>query len=559
MKKTSIVIILLFVLLYVLPLGVRPMVVPDEVRYAEISREMITSGDWIVPRLNGVRYFEKPILGYWLNSVSMVIFGENAFAIRFPSAMAVGISALMIFLLVRRFSGRRSGEQTSGIFTDHSAGILAAAMFLTCFEVFAVGVFSVLDSMLSMFITGAMVSFFLAHMENNPRKKTGFLALFGAFCGLAFLTKGFLAFAVPVIAILPFMLWERQWKELFRIVWVPIIAAVLISLPWCVMIHLKEGDFWHYFFWIEHIKRFTANDAQHSEPFWFYVPMIAGGALPWTILLPAAFSGMKNTRSDHRLIRFAICWFLFPFLFFSVSKGKLGTYILPCFPPFVILMTLGVLNYFERGKKKAFTISVSAFAGVTGILALALIVNQMTGFPGVRAYGSGETWKWILGTAGLLTWTGLMIFAVRKTAFQNKLTVYCAAPVILIFISHFIIPQVTAVRKAPGEFLLRHSDKIRSDTIIVSYDDPVRAVCWFYKRDNVYLLMGGGEPEYGLSYDDSKHRLLNAGQFGKLVDENSGKNRVVLISKAKDYKRFRHLIPKSVSEDNNRGFVFVRF
>ena len=150
MKEAYVAVIGIFLLLYILPLGIRPIIIPDESRYAEIPREMIASGDWIVPTLNGLKYFEKPVLGYWLNAVSIKLFGENAFAVRFPSAAATGISAFMIFLLVRRFTG------------ENFSATLAALIFLTSFEVYGVGTFNVLDSILAMFITVSMTSFFFA-------------------------------------------------------------------------------------------------------------------------------------------------------------------------------------------------------------------------------------------------------------------------------------------------------------------------------------------------------------------------------------------------------------
>lgn len=100
-----------YILLYIVPLGVRPVIIPDEARYAEIPREMLASGDWVVPRLDGIRYFEKPVLGYWLGAGAIALFGENAFAMRFPSALATGFSALLLFILVRRFWG---GDPVSG-------------------------------------------------------------------------------------------------------------------------------------------------------------------------------------------------------------------------------------------------------------------------------------------------------------------------------------------------------------------------------------------------------------------------------------------------------------
>ena len=107
-KKVTLIVFILFLLIYIVPLNVRPLVIPDETRYAEIGREMVETGDWIAPRLDGLRYFEKPVLGHWLNALSIKMLGENAFAVRLPSALAAGLSAMMLFFLVRRFAGDAS-------------------------------------------------------------------------------------------------------------------------------------------------------------------------------------------------------------------------------------------------------------------------------------------------------------------------------------------------------------------------------------------------------------------------------------------------------------------
>ncbi|MBW2117280.1 MAG: phospholipid carrier-dependent glycosyltransferase [Deltaproteobacteria bacterium] len=548
MRKSSFAVIALFLLLYILPLGVRPIIIPDEARYAEIPREMIVSGDWVVPHLNGLRYFEKPVLGYWLNAAAISMFGENAFAIRFPSAMAVGISALMLFGLVRRFAGM------------YSAGIFAAALFLICLEVFGVGTFCVLDSIFSMFLTAAMVSFFFAYMADRAGKRIVLLALSGAFFGLSFLAKGFIAFAVPVVVILPFLIWEGRWKELFRLPWVPIVTALIVAFPWAVLIHHREPDFWHYFFWIEHVKRFMSDHPQHPEAFWYFVPMLIGGALPWTALLPSVVQGINKTHLKGPLVRFAICWLIFPFLFFSASHGKLATYILPCFPPFAILVTIGLLKYLEGERKRAFNIGASFLAVMVALFALILIVSQATDFPGVRAYGPSETWKLVLGIIGLMTWSILLAFARRLSDSRTKLAFFCAAPVLFMFVSQFILPDQFIKRKAPGEFLLRHSDRIHRDTILVSGNSPLHATCWFYKRSDVFLIRSGGEMSYGLDHDELKrHRLLSVEQFRDLINKNSGKKRVVLITDTKHYAEQKIKLPEPAFEDINGRFVFAQF
>jgi len=547
-KKSYLVIPGLFLLIYLVPLGVRPIIIPDEFRYAEIAREMISSGDWVVPQLNGLRYFEKPVLGSWLNALAISLFGENAFAIRFPSAMAAGISALLIFLLVQHFA------------EGYSAGIFAAAVFLTSQEVFGVGTCSVLDTVLTLFVTGSMVSFFFAYRENRPGRKMGLLILVGILCGLAFLTKGFVAFAIPAVAVVPFLIWERRWRELFRLPWVPILAALVVVLPWTVLIHHREPDFWHYFFWTEHIRRFLSpHNSQHSEAFWYFIPVLVGAALPWTVLLPAAVSGVGRARLHHAFIRFAICWFLFPFLFFSFSSGKLATYILPCFPPLAVLMAVGLRYYFEEGKKRAFSGGVLLLAVLIGLASLTLVVSQIAGFPGLVAYGPAETWKWVLGAFGFLAWSALLVLAFKSSDFRRKLGCFCAAPLLFMFVASFLMPDQVKQRIAPGEFLLDHADRIRPDTVIVSDKHLVAAVCWCYKRNDVYLFDAAGELSYGLNYQEARRRLLTVDQLQDLITKASPTGCVILIITQKRYLKYRHLLPKPVFADLDGYFVFAPF
>ena len=543
-----------FLLFYILPLGFRPIIIPDESRYAEIPREMIASGDWIVPHLNGLRYFEKPVLGYWLNALSIKMFGENAFAVRFPSAMTIGISAIIIFFLMRRFAGQRSLE------------IITPIIFLTFLEVYGVGTFNVLDSMLAMFVTAAMTSFFFAYTaDTSSKKKQGFLLLFGVFCGLAFLTKGFLAFVVPVVTIVPFMIWERRFKEIFIIPWLPILAAVLVALPWAIMIYHKEPDFWQFFIWNEHIKRFMSENAQHGQSFMYFFLLLPAAALPWTFLFPAVILGLKKTGIKKSIVRYAICWFLFPLLFFSISKGKLLTYILPCFPPLAILISIGLYQYFETGGKKAFNAGGRSLALLVAGVAVVLMVVQCIGFKGFKPYL--QNWKWVLSVAGLITFTYPLLAACRKIEYKKKIMLYALSPIFLVYSTHFVLPDVTLQHKTPGKFLLRYSKMVHPDTILVSDEDQVRAVCWFYKRNDVYLLAGGGELMYGLKYVDSKDRLLTIDRFNTLVKRYPG--RIVAVFNFRKYQSLKGKLPKPLFLETNvkntidimpkDGFVFAKY
>jgi 4-amino-4-deoxy-L-arabinose transferase len=314
-KRYILLLLSFFLLAYILPLGVRDLVVPDETRYGEIPREMIAGGEWISPHLNGLRYFEKPVMGYWVHAGALLLFGENNFAVRLPSALSVGLSALLIFVLARYVS--RSEDEDAGF-----APTLAVLIFLSCFEVFGVGNTAVLASLFSFFLTATITAFFFA-TESSPRsaREKGFLFLAGLSCGLSFLTKGFLGFAVPVLAVAPYLVWQRRYADLLRMSWLPILTAIVVSLPWSIAIHLREPDFWRYFFWNEHIRRFMADNAQHKESFWFFFLTAPGMFVPWVFMVPAAVPGIKTRLFEQgapgRLLKFCLCWLVLPFLFFS--------------------------------------------------------------------------------------------------------------------------------------------------------------------------------------------------------------------------------------------------
>ena len=547
MKRVSIALFLLFAFVYTLPLGFRPLTIPDETRYGEIPREMLTSEDWVVPRLDGLRYFEKPVFGYWANAVSMIAFGENAFALRIPSALSVIISALMIFLLVRRFS--RGGP----------TAFLAPAIFLTCPIVLAIGHINLLDSLLSMLLTGSLVCFFFAHMAENWRRKTLFLALMGIFCGLAFLTKGFLAFAVPVLTVAPFLVWEGRYKDLFRIPWIPMLTALVIVLPWSLMIHFREGDFWNYFFWTEHVARFVNPvRGQHPKPLWYFLPVLVGGALPWVIQSPAALPRVLKFEMKNPLIRFAVCWLLFPFLFFSICSGKLIPYILPCFPPLTIVFAIGLVAYFEAGKKRAFSVAAWVLAILCGLGGLFLLLSGLNTYETIRIYDADEAGKWLLGSLGMFLWASLVIGSTRTKDYRKKLVFYSTGILVFFIMANFAVPNIAMDRRTPGNLLQRNLSRVTPDTILVSNDNVIRAVCWFFKRDDVKMVEKTGELTYGLKHDDNKPgKFLSDDALTEMIRENTGKRSVILVLIKDHFENYKDRLPAPSFTDTDNHFVFA--
>lgn len=543
MKFLYLLLVTVFLFLYIVPLGVRPLLVPDECRYAEISREMVQSGDYVVPHLTGLRYFEKPVLGYWLNAASLKLFGENEFAVRFASAAATGLSALLLLLLVRRFAG------------GNFAGISAAMIFLTCFEVLGVGVFSVIDSMLGFFITAGMVCFFYAYSTFNMMwRKTAFLVFCGFFWGCAFLTKGFIALVIPVVAIMPFLIWEKNWKAILRAPWVPLIAFVLTVLPWAILIWQREPDFWHYFFWEEHVKRFVGENAQHKESFFYFFMFFPLAAMPWSFLTPTAWKGFKNN-IEKPIVKFAICWFLFPFLFFSFSKGKLLTYILPCFVPFALMLAIGFTNRNDPKTDTDFKAGALVAMAFFMILAVSLSIFMVADFSFFKSYAfNGNGW---IVNLSLLVCLLVMGIAIVSSGMRKKVILYAIAPLVFMFCANFAYPDIVIRKQAPGNFLMRHSDKNRPDTILVADLKPLQAVCWFYKRDDVYLIGAAGELSYGLQYEDASYRYLDVEKLNELIIQNHG--RVVLVAEWDHFKKWQPELPVPQFLDQNGEFVFSVF
>jgi 4-amino-4-deoxy-L-arabinose transferase len=560
-KKYALLLLAVYLLVYILPLGQRAPMIPDELRYAEIPREMITTGDWVSPHLNGLRYFEKPVLGYWVTGISMQLFGENAFAMRLPSALSAGLSALSVFLLLARFTGRR--------FT----ALNAATIYLSMLGVYLIGTVNILDSLFSFLLTAAFVSFYFSHCEREPGKRLVYLLLLGVFCGAAFLAKGFLAFALLGAVIGPFVIWQGRWQELFSRGWIALAAALVVIAPWAVMVHLQEPDYWRYFFWEEHVKRFASDDAQHGEPFWFYLMYLPLLTLPWITQLPVAALQIARQKifaaaaagqgSDGELLRYTLLWLLMPFLLFSIANGKLPTYVLPCLPPLAVLLTIGIENYLggdnatpaKTGNIKVTTYNVANVSLATFflVIALALLLIQ-TGVVGKPVWAESESWKWIALATAFFVGGVLLLFTVKQQPVIRRLLLQASSIVAILVVINIGLPQRTMQSKMPGDFLLAHKDKLTADTILLSDDIMIHAVNWYYHRTDVYMT-GAGESKHGLSFADSSHRLIEGEALKNFISSHLGKDSMVLVHHSDADEKMQKIMPPQAQQYRWGRFV----
>lgn len=560
-------ILFFFTFVYLLPLGARPLLVPDESRYAEVSREMVASGNWVVPYLNGVKYYEKPIMGYWVHAIFQKGLGESNFSVRLPSAISTGLTALIIYSLLANMLGR----QDSRVY-------LAPLVFLSSFGIFGIGTIAVLDNLLNFFLTSSVVLFFLAtEKKNSPPTEKLLLLLSGVAVGCAFLTKGFLAFVVPIITVTPYLLWQRRGKEILRLFWIPTLAAVAISLPWAIKIHLNDPEFWDFFFWHEHIKRFFSDNAQHHEPFWYFFFTIIPLFLPWIFLVPSACYGLlkdyKRNEAISRIIALCLCWLILPFLFFSFSKGKLATYILPCFPPLVILTSIGLYSSVKKVNKfLRVGISIIIFLTIIGLLSIvgSQILNlNIVSLPEVILKHNPESlrysessWKPILILISLSVMVFFCTLAIRCKEGEKTLVFIAISPLLLMMTTCLALPDLTLKVKAPGVLLEKEAGNIPEDAIILSDSETVAAACWYLKRNDLFLIGSGGELNYGLEKEakEGKLRRLSYPVIQQLLATNKKKT-IVLILRTNRWWRYMHAFAKPVEfiSTGKNGYAVVKY
>lgn len=533
--SAGLVLLIAFAVFYLLTLGIRPLSRPDEFRYAEIAREMLTSGDWVTPRFNGVRYFEKPVLGHWVNAASLAVFGENAFAARLPMALTTGLTALFLYGFVRRQT-----RQSELAFNS-------SAMQLSFLAVWAMGSMAILDPILSLWLTLSVGLWYESYVA-TPTKRRGLQALVGICCGLAFLTKGFLALAIPVLIVGPFLAWQRDWRRLLDDAWLPIVVAAAVIAPWALLIHWHEPDFWRYFFWEEHIRRyFSGERAQHSHPFWYFFAVLPAMALPWTFHAPAALLGLRraspNLALDPRLLRFTVLWFAMPLLFFSASSGKLLSYILPCFPPLALLLAHGVERYRASGRRIALQRGTIGLALLFSAGFTYLLGNGLGAF-GTPLFGAGETLRWILSLAAC-TWGAWVAGRHVRQAADYPVRVLGVTILGLLLAIPLVAPDSTRENKMPARFLEQEKALVAPDAVIIVAGHLVGSVTWTFKRSDLYVF-DPNELRYGLSRSDAAGRQVDNAGISRLIQANAGRRDVLIIAGPEDNARMATLVPSDV-------------
>ena len=331
-RRDLLLLLLLGVGLFGLRLGSSPLPNPDESRYAEIPREMLATGDWVTPRLNGVNYFEKPPLVYWLVAGLQKVFGPNEWAVRAVSAFFALGGVLLTYATTRRLHGREAGL---------AAGIVLATALLY----FGLARILLLDMAVSVLMSAALSCFILGVQEPpGAQRRWLFYGLYASMA-LATLTKGLIGFLVTGAVMFLWLLMFNQWRRL-RPFYLPTgsLLFLAVAAPWHVLAALHNETWVHRYLLFEHWQRFTSAAASRPGPWWYFVPILLLGLFPWTgFLWGAVWATLRGgwaARKENEKANpwFFVTWAAFIFLFFSASHSKLPPYILPVFPPLAVLI-----------------------------------------------------------------------------------------------------------------------------------------------------------------------------------------------------------------------------
>jgi 4-amino-4-deoxy-L-arabinose transferase len=529
-----------FLLAYLLPLGTHGLWIPDETRYAQISQDMLLSGNWVSPHFMGLRYFEKPVAGYWMIAIGQELFGQNLFGVRFASALSTLLSGLLCYLVARR------------LWNEPRKSFICALLYMSFTVVAGQAGYANLDPQFTFWVNFSLVALWFAVDSRTSGQRMLSWGVLGLACGMGFMTKGFLAWLLPVLIALPWMLWQKRWRELLIYGPVAIAVAILVCLPWILAVHAQEPDYWRFFFWHEHIRRFAGDDAQHDAPWWFYLPLLVAFSLPWVGMLPTAFKQAWQTRTQPT-VAFLLLWLLMPLLFFSLSKGKLPTYILPCLLPMALLLGHALADRLRLEQGRALSINgvLNLLLGL--VLLIALVYLQLK-----KPVYDHELHSMVLVFIALIGW----IIANLAQAF---LPLQCwAAPVLgsllLIGILPGALPKSVVANKTPDQFIRHHLTELSDTTHLLSNDlGAASALAWRLKRPDVGLYNTVGELKYGLSFPEGRERRITTDAVQQWVRDarRTGSVGVVMRVKGDDELHEVDLLPKDGTRYEQGNLVIM--
>lgn len=372
-------------------LSARTLVPTDEGRYAEMGREMVVTNDWITPRLNGIKYFEKPPLQTWMNAATFKAFGFGEWQARLWTGLCGLLGIALVALAGRRLYGGA---------VAFSAATVLASSFLWA----ALGHVNTLDMGLAGMMTVSLCSLLIAQRNDAaPAERRNWMLACWAGMALAVLSKGLIGIVLPGAVLVLYTVLARDWAIWRRL---HLLAGLLlffaITVPWFVLVSLRNPEFAWFFFVHEHLQRFTSNVHHRAGPLFYFVPILALGLMPWLGTLPQAmWNARRDSAAGFQPKILLGTWAVFIFVFFSVSGSKLPSYILPIFPALALLIGCHLQQAGRRSVMiSAGMLALFAAVGLALLPKVAAMASNAFEAPLYRDYG------WWVGVTAALTLVG---------------------------------------------------------------------------------------------------------------------------------------------------------
>jgi 4-amino-4-deoxy-L-arabinose transferase-like glycosyltransferase len=410
---------MLVVVVWFATLPVRPLFNPDEGRYAEIPREMVAGGDWVVPHLNGLAYIEKPPLQYWATALVYRALGQSVFAARFYVAACALATLLVVGFTARRLWGVAAGWRAAAVLSSMALFVILGQLLT-------------LDMSLTFYMTVSLAAFLLAQQPAHGAQArasvggvaTRWMMVAWLATALGVLTKGLVAAAIPVAVLVLYSLYTRDWGPWRRTgaLWgLPLF--LVITVPWHWLAARRTPEFLEFFFVREHLARYLTPSADRLEPGWFFAAVFLAGCIPWTVpalralalgwrrpRVAAASPSRERGRGPFDARVFLWLWVAFVGVFFSLSDSKLIPYILPALPALALLMAAAPSSTWRRDT------SITAVIGLGA--AIAAVVAALWGPKFLPATARGQCFallaRPLLEAAALLAVSGAIVLANRR-------------------------------------------------------------------------------------------------------------------------------------------------
>lgn len=456
--RTLWIIAISFLLIWFYMLGARTLVPTDEGRYAEMAREMVSTGDWITLRLNGIKYFEKPPLQAWMNALTFELFGLGDWQAR----LWTGLCGLLGIALVAH-TGRRVFSRRVGM---NAALVLGSSLMWA-----AASHYNSLDLGVAAMMAMALCGLLLGQRDgaNSIEQRNGMLMCWIGMA-LAVMTKGLIGIVLPGGVLFVYTFVSRDWSIWKRLhMGKGLLIFFAIVSPWFILVALKNPEHPHFFFIHEHLQRFTSNVHKRYQPPYFFVAVLVLGILPWLgLLLQGLWSGVKAERPGFQPKKMLLVWTLFIFVFFSVSNSKLIGYILPIFPSLALLIACQL----ETSSTRSFRFAASLFAivGIGGIVFSLLAPAKIAAMsaPAIETALNEAFVPWLIAASALVCLGG---FAAIVLATRHK-----DSALIVMAVSGFIAGQILMLGYEPwGQYRagLQHVKAIQAE---LTPDTPLYSV-----------------------------------------------------------------------------------